>query len=145
MITHKLSVKPCKMSVQKCKRKFSRENNKVILTRVNLLRDILIIRKVDYLAWLSNVVLIAKSHRAPRMCIKWCMYEGLLSSLEHRSTYGCDDGVSYHEFSQCIFKLSLDTYKSRGWEKMGYITKDGTFCYRRIPFTLKMQKWPTKG
>ena len=62
IITHKLSVSPSFKLVKKKRRSFTPERQKVIKEEVGKLLQTGVIREVEYLEWLANVVLVKKAN-----------------------------------------------------------------------------------
>lgn len=69
LIQHRLNVDPEKKSVQKRRRVFAPERNKVVMDEVNKLLAANFIREVHYLEWLANVVMVKKANGKWRMCV----------------------------------------------------------------------------
>lgn len=69
IITHKLNINPKAKPMQQKNRKLSREQNEVIKTRVDTLKEMQVVREIDYPTWLSKIVLINKVYESPQMCV----------------------------------------------------------------------------
>ena len=68
IIQHRLNVDPEKKPVKQRRRVFALEWNKVVMDEVNKLLAANFIKKVYYLEWLANVVMVKKANRKWRMC-----------------------------------------------------------------------------
>lgn len=69
IIMHKLNIDPKVKLVQQKNIKFLREKNEIIKSQVAMLKEKKIVKEVDYLKWLSNVVLVKKARGSSRMCM----------------------------------------------------------------------------
>ena len=63
IIQHRLNVDPEKKPVKQRRRVFALEWNKVVMDEVNKLLAANFIKKVYYLEWLANVVMVKKANR----------------------------------------------------------------------------------
>lgn len=104
------------------------------MSQFKSLKDIGIIREVDYSTWLSNVVLIPKSYGASRICNAFT-YANETCPTNFYPLHSIDqlvDGTIGYDIMNF-----LDAYSSyhqihmsvKDKEKMTFIIKDGTFCY----------------
>ena len=69
VITHRLNVNPSFKPVKQKRRSFILERQKVINEEVGKLLKANVIREVEYLEWLANVVLVKKANNKWRLCI----------------------------------------------------------------------------
>ena len=69
VITHQLNVHPSSMPVRQKKRVFTPEWDNAIKEEVQKLTTAQFIRKVYYLNWLANVVMVKKANGKWRMCV----------------------------------------------------------------------------
>jgi hypothetical protein len=141
-IVHCLNTSPEASPVKQKRRKFASERNLAIAEEVEKLLKARFIREVYYPDWLANVVLVKKSNGKWRMCIdftdlnKACPKDsfpfpridmlvdstaghGLLSLMDVFSGY---NQIRMHPTNQ---------------EKTAFITDQGLYCYRVMPFGLK--------
>ncbi|KAL0406282.1 UNVERIFIED_CONTAM: Enzymatic polyprotein [Sesamum latifolium] len=109
---------------------------------VNKLRAAGHIEEIQFLEWLSNVVLVPKSRGKWRMCIdfrdlnKACPKDFYpLPRIDQLvdSTSGCEL-LSIMDASQGYHQIMLAPEDRK---KVSFITSEGTFCYVAMPFGLK--------
>ena len=121
---------------------FAPERDQAIVEEVRKLQDASFIREVYYPNWLTNVVMVKKASGKWRMCVdftdlnKACLKDSypllrvnvlvdstarhqLLSFMDAFSGY---NQIRMHEDDQ---------------EKTSFVTSQGLFCYRVMPFGLK--------
>ncbi|XP_011078668.1 uncharacterized protein LOC105162366 [Sesamum indicum] len=129
--------------VQQRGRSFGAEKNKIIEQEVAKLMKAGYVSEVQYMEWLSNVVLIPKASRKWRMCTiftdlkKACpkdLYPLSRIDVMVDSTAGfemfsmMDAYQGYHQ----IYMAKEDR------EKTSFITQAGIYCYNVMPFGLKI-------
>ena len=101
-----------------------------------------VIREVEYLEWLANVVLVKKANGKWRLCIDFtdinraCLKDSfplpqinliMDTTAGHELLNFMDSFSSYNQ-------ISMDPNDQ---EKTSFVTEQGTYCYRVIPFGLK--------
>ncbi|RDX87783.1 hypothetical protein CR513_30703, partial [Mucuna pruriens] len=139
---HHLSVSPGSKPVAQRKRKQGEEKRAAIKDEVRKLLAAGFVKEVQYPTWLANVVMVKKANGRWRMCTdytdlnKACPKDPYpLPSIDRLV-----DGVSGHAL------LSLmDAYSGYNQirmnpaneEKNAFITEEGAFCYKVMPFGLK--------
>ena len=69
VITHRLNVNPFFKSVKQKRRSFALKRQKEINEEVGKLLQAKVIREVEYLEWLANVILVKKANGKWRICI----------------------------------------------------------------------------
>lgn len=69
IIMHKLNVDHKVKPIQQHMRKFPKEKNEIIISQVAMAKETRIFKEVDYLKWLSNVVLVKKTCGSPQICM----------------------------------------------------------------------------
>ncbi|XP_027157186.1 uncharacterized protein LOC113758608 [Coffea eugenioides] len=142
LAVHHLNVDPRFKSMNQKKRKFAPERNEVIRKEVDKLLESKIILEVYYPTWLANPVLVKKEDQTWRMCVdftdlnkacpKDCFPLPRIDRLVD-STVGFDvlcflDAFKgYHQIEMA----------EEDREKTSFITEEGTYCYRTMPFGLK--------
>ena len=106
------------------------------------LEDSRFIREVMYPQWLANPVLVKKANGKYRMCIDF-------TNLNQPCPKDCyplpDINKMVDSTAGFEYMSSLDTMSHyhqipmdrSNEEKTSFITEDGTYCYRAIPFGLK--------
>jgi hypothetical protein len=106
---------------------------------------------VDYHSWLSNPVLVVKTHGSWCMCIDYTSLNKVCPKDEYPVPHICQN-VDFTVF--CELLSFLDVYSgyhqislaTDDEEKTSFITSFGIFCYTKIAFRLKngggtYQKW----
>nr|XP_027122043.1 uncharacterized protein LOC113738985 [Coffea arabica] len=142
LAVHHLDVDPHFKPVKQKKRSFAPERNEMIKAEVGKLLESKIILEVYYPTWLANPVLVKKEDQTWRMCVdftylnkacpKDCFPLPRIDRLVD-STVGFDvlcflDAFKgYHQIEMA----------EEDRDKTSFITEEGTYCYRTMPFGLK--------
>ena len=142
IITHKLSASPSFKPVKKKRRSFAPERQKAINEEVGKLLQADSIREVEYPKWLANVVLVKKANGKWRLCIDFtdvnrsCPKDSFPlpridlivdATTGHELLSFMDDFYGYNQ-------IGMDPDNQ---EKTSFVTGQGTYCYRVMPFGLK--------
>ena len=142
VIQHKLNVDPERKPVQQRRRVFAPKRNQAITNKVNKLLSAGFIREVYYPDWLANVVLVKKANGKWRMCVdftdlnKACPKDNFPlpridqlvdSTAGHKLLTFMDTFSGYNQIRMA----------EEGQEKTAFITSQGLYCYKVIPFGLK--------
>nr|XP_023870391.1 uncharacterized protein LOC111982992 [Quercus suber] len=109
VITHRLNVSPSSKPIRQKKRVFALEREKAIKKKVQKLTTAQFVREVYYSDWLANVVMEKKANAGHQ----------LLRFMDAFSGYN---------------QIKMDEADQ---EKTSFITSQGLFCYKVIPFGLK--------
>ena len=142
IITHRLNVSPSFKPVKQKKRSFALERQKAINEEVVKLLQVGAIREVDYPEWLANVVLVKKANGKWRLCIDFtdvnraCPKDNfplpqidlIVDATAGHELLGFMDAFSGYN------QISMDPDDQ---EKTSFVTGQGTYCYRVMPFGLK--------
>ena len=142
IITHKLNTNPSFKPVKQKRRSFAPERQKAINEEVGKLLQAGAIREVEYPEWLANVVLVKKANGKWRLCIdftdinKACPKDSLpLPRIDL-----IVDATSGHEllsFMDAFSGYNQIIMDPNDQEKTSFVTAQGTYCYRVMPFGLK--------
>ena len=142
VITHRLNVHPSFKPVRQKNRVFAPERNNAIKEEVQKLTLAKFIREVYYPDWLANVVMVKKVNRKWRMCMdftdlnKACPKDSyplpridqlVDSTTGHRLLRFMDAFSGYNQ-------IRMDEADQ---EKTSFVTSQGLFCYKVMPFGLK--------
>ncbi|XP_057740563.1 uncharacterized protein LOC130957736 [Arachis stenosperma] len=142
LMSHHLAVDPLAKPVAQRRRKMSPDRATEVRKQVKALLEANFIRELPYTTWLANVVLVRKSNGKWRMCVdytdlnKACPKDAFpLPNID-----GLVDAASGHRYLSF-----MDAYSGYNQipmhrpdeEKTAFITPDGTYCYRVMPFGLK--------
>ena len=142
VITHKLNTSPSFKPVKQKQKSLAPERQKSINEEVDKLLQARAIREVEYPEWLANVVLVKKANGKWRLCIdftdinKACPKDSFpLSRIDL-----IVDATAGHEllnFMDAFYGYNQISMDPDDQEKTSFITAQGTYCYRVIPFGLK--------
>ena len=142
VITHRLNVSPSFKLIKQKRRRFAPERQKAINEEVRKLLQAGAIREVEYPEWLANVVLVKKENGKWRLCIdltdinKACPKDSFplpRIDLIVDATAG-HELLSFMDAFSGYNQISMDPGDQ---EKTSFVTAQGTYCYRVMPFRLK--------
>ena len=142
VITHRLNVSPFFKPVKQKRRSFAPERQKAINKEVGKLLQAGAIREVEYLEWLANVILVKKANDKWRLCIDFTDVNRACpkDSFPFQRIDLIVDATTGHELPSFMDafsgynQISLDPDNQ---EKTSFVTGQGTYCYRVMPFGLK--------
>ena len=142
VITHRLNVNPSFKPIKQKRRSFTPERQKAINEEVIKLLLAGAIKEVEYPEWLANVIFVKKANGKWRLCIdftdinKACPKDSFpLSRIDL-----IVDAIASHELLSFMDafsgynQISMDPGDN---EKTSFVTTQGTYCYRVMPFGLK--------
>ena len=121
---------------------FAQEMDKAIAKKVHKLLDAGFIREVYYSEWFTNVVMVKNANRKWRMCVDFTdlnkaypkdCYPLLWIDLLVDSMIG-QQLLSFMDAFSSYNKIKLEEYDK---EKTPFITSQGLFSYKVMPFRLK--------
>ena len=142
VITHRLNVSLSFKPIKQKKRSLAPERQKAINEEVGKLLQVGAIREVEYPEWLSNVVLVKKENGKWRLCIdftdinKACPKDSFplpRIDLIVDATTG-HELLSFMDAFSGYNQISMDPDDQ---EKTSFVTAQGTYCYRVMPFGFK--------
>ena len=142
IITHGLNVSPSFKPVKQKRKSFALERQKVINEEVGKLLQADAIREVEYPEWLANVVLVKKENGKCRLYIDFidvnraCPKDSFplpRIDLIVDATAG-HELLSFMDAFSGYNQISIDPDHQ---EKTLFVTGQGTYCYRVMPFGLK--------
>ena len=142
IIQHRLNVGPKKKLVQQRRRVFAPKRNKAVMDEVNKLLAVNFIREVYYLEWLANVVMVKNANG------KWRMYVDFmdLNQACPKDSFPLPridqlvDSTAGHKlltFMDAFSGYNQIQITEEDQEKTAFITSQGLYCYRVMPFGLK--------
>ena len=142
VITHRLNVSPSFKSVKQKRRSFSQERKKAINEEVDKLLQAGAIREVEYPELLANVVLVKKANGKWRLYIDFtdvnraCPKDSFpLPRIDLIVDATADhELLSFMDAFSGYNQISMDPNDQ---EKTSFVTAQGTYCYRVMPFGLK--------
>ncbi|GKB00017.1 reverse transcriptase domain-containing protein [Tanacetum coccineum] len=142
IVEHRLNVREGCQPIRQKKRGQAAERNIAINDEVSKLVAARIMRVVHYHDWLSNPVMVRKHDDSWRMCVDF----KYLNKACPKDGYPLPE-INWKVESLCgfPFKYFLDAYKGyhqiqmaeEDEEKTTFITNQGIFCYRKMPFGLR--------
>ena len=142
IITHRLNISPSFKPVKQKRRSFAPKRQKAINEEVGKLLHAGAIREVEYPEWLANVVLAKKANGKWRLCIDFtdvnraCPKDNFplpRIDLSVDATAG-HELLSFMDAFSGYNQISMDLDDQ---EKTSFVTGQGTYCYRVMPFRLK--------
>ena len=142
VITHRLNVSPSFKPVKQKRRSFAPKRQKAINEEVVKLLQAGAIREVEYPEWLANVVLVKKANGKWQLCIDFtdvnraCPKDSFplpRIDLIVDATAG-HELLSFMDAFSGYNQISMDPNDQ---EKTSFVTAQGTYCYRVMPFGLK--------
>ena len=141
VMVHRLNVSPSFPPVRQKKWVFAQERDRAIAEEVGKLQEAGFIKWVYYLDWLANVVMIKKTNRKWRMCVDFMD----LNKACPKDCYPLPrvdvlvDSTAQHQLlSFMAFSgYNLIWMDEANQEKTSFVTNQGLFCYKVMPFSLK--------
>ena len=142
IIVHKLNLNPDSLPVRQKKRVFAQEREKAVAEEVRKLLEAGFIREVYYPDWLENVVMVRKNNRKWRMCVDFTD----LNRACPKDSYPFPridtlvDSTAKHKllsFMDAFSGYNQIKMKEEDQEKTSFVTSQGLFCYKVMPFRLK--------
>ena len=142
IIVHRLNVNPASSPIRQKKRVFAQERDKAVAEEVRKLLEASFIREVYYLDWLTNVVMVKKNNGKWRMCVDFTD----LNRACPKDSYPLPridtlvDSTARHEllsFMDVFSGYNQIKMKEEDQEKTSFVTSQGLFCYKVMPFRLK--------
>ena len=141
VMVHSLNMSPFFTPVRQKKRVFAPKRDQAITEEVHKLQEANFIREVYYLNWLVNVVMVKKTSRKWRMCIdftnlnKACPKDSYpLSQVDVLVDSTAQQLLS---FMEAFFSYNQIRMDEANQEKTLFVTSQGFFCYKVMPFGLK--------
>ena len=143
IITHRLNVGSSFKPVKQKRRSFAPERQKAINEEVAKLLQEGAIREVQYPEWLANVVLVKKANGKWRLCIEFTDVNRACpkDSFPLPRIDLIVDATTGHEllsFMDAFSGYNQINMDPDDQEKTSFVTRQGTYCYRVIPFRLKI-------
>ena len=142
VIQHKLNVNLKRKPVQQRRRVFAPERDQVVIEEVTKLLTTGFIREVYYPDWLANVVLMKKANGKWRMCVDFMDLNKACSkdSFPLPRIDQLVDSTTGHKlltFMDAFLGYNQIKMAEEDQEKTAFITSQGLYCYKVMPFGLK--------
>ena len=142
IIQHKLNVNPDRKPVQQKQKVFAPEQDQAVTDEVTKLLAAGFIREVHYPEWLANVVLVEKANGKWRMCEdftdlnKACPKDSFpLPRIDQ--LVDSTAGHTVLTFMDAFSGYNQIRMAKEDQEKTSFITSQGLYCYKVLPFGLK--------
>ena len=142
VITHRLNVSPSFKPVKQKRRSFVPKRQKAINEEVGKLLQAGAIREVEYPEWLANIVLVKKVNGKWRLCIDFTNVNRACpkDSFPLPRIDLIVDATAGHElltFMDAFSGYNQISMDPDDQEKTSFVKRQGTYCYRVMPFRLK--------
>ena len=142
VITHRMNVSPSFKPVKQKRRSFAPDRQEAINEEVGKLLQAGAIREVEYPKWLANIILVKKSNDKWRLCIDFIDINRACpkDSFPLPRIDLIVDATSGHEllsFMDAFSGYNQISMDPDDQEKTSFVTGQGTYCYRVMPFGLK--------
>ena len=142
LIQHCLKVDLEKKPVQQKRRVFAPKRNKAVMDEVSKLLIANFSREVYYPEWLANVIMVKKANGKWRMCIDFTDLNNTCpkDSFPLPRIDQLVDSTAGHKlltFMDGFFGYNQIQMVEEDQEKTTFITSQGLYCYRVMPFGLK--------
>ena len=142
VISHSLNVNPLARPVKQKKRKLGPERLIAVRQKTSKLQKGDFIWEVHYPDWLSNVVMVKKASGKWRMCVDFTDLNGacpkdsfLLPSIDRLVDASASHCVlSFMDAFSGYNQIMMDPSDQ---ERITFITEEGLYCYKVMPFGLK--------
>ena len=121
---------------------YSAEKSKAAAKEVKKLCEAGFKKEIQYITWLSNIVLVKKSNRKWRMCVDFTDLNKACSKDNYQLTR-IDllvDSTSGHEllsFMDAFLGYNQISMHEFDQEKTAFMTDTDLYCYKVMPFELK--------
>ena len=142
IIQHCLNVNPECKAMQQKRRAFAPKCNKAVIEEVEKLLEANLIREVFYPDWLANVVMVKKSSGKWRMCVdfiglnKACPKD-IFPLPRIDQLVDLTAGHKLLSFMNAFSRYNQILMDKDNQEKTSFITSQGLYCYKVMPFGLK--------
>ena len=142
VMVHRLNVSPAFLPIRQKKRVFAPERDRAIAEEVRKLQEVSFIREVYYPDWLANVVMVKKASGKWRMCVDFTD----LNKACPKDSYPLPrvdvlvDSIARHQllsFMAAFLGYNQIRMHEADQEKTSFVTSQGLFCYKVMPFNLK--------
>ena len=142
IIVHKLNVSPLFPPIRQKKRVFAEKRDRAITEEVRKLLEENFIREVYYPEWLANMVMVKKANGKWRMCVDFTD----LNKVRPKDNYPLPridtlvDSTVRHQllsFMDAFSGYNQIRMEEADQEKTSFVTSQGLFRYKVMPFRLK--------
>ena len=142
VIVHKLNVSPSSSPIQQKNRVFAQEQDKAIVEEVRKLLEAYFIREMYYPDWVANVVMVKKANGKWRICVDFTDLNRACTkdSYPLPRIYILVDSTTRHQllsFMDAFSGYNQIRMEEADQEKASFVTSQGLFCYKVMPFILK--------
>ncbi|GJU40946.1 reverse transcriptase domain-containing protein [Tanacetum coccineum] len=139
---HRINVFDHAEPIKQKKRSLALERNEVIHSQVKELIEAGILREVKYQTWVSNPMVVKKDNEKWKLRVDFTNINKACIREPHPLPAAEQKAEGLHKYR---LKCFLDAYKGyhqipiaeKDEEKTAFFTREGVFCYKRLPFGLK--------
>ena len=142
VMVHRLNVSPSFPSIRQKKQVFALERDQAIVEEVRKLQEASFIKEVYYPDWLTNVVMVKKASGNWRMCVEFTDLNKACSKDSY-PLLRVDilvDSTAQHQllnFMDVFSGYNQIRMHEDNQEKTSFVTSQGLFYYKVMPFGLK--------
>ena len=142
VMVHRLNISPAFPPIRQKKRVFALKRDQAIAEEVRKLQEASFIREVYYPDWLANVVMVKKASGKWWMCVDFTN----LNKACPKDSYPLPrvdvlvDSTARHQllsFMDAFSGYNQIRMHEADQEKTSFLTSQGLFCYKVMPFGLK--------
>ena len=142
VMVHRLNMSPSFPPIRQKKRPFAPERDRAIAKEVRKLQEASFIKEVYYPNWLSNVVMVKKASGKWRMCVDFTDHNKACpkDSYPLPRVDVLVDSTARHQllsFMDAFSSYNQILMHEADHEKTSFITSQGLFYYKVLPFGLK--------
>ena len=142
VIVHRLNVTSASSPIRQKKRVFAQERDKVIAKEIKKLLEVSFVREVYYLDWLANVVMVKKANGKWQMCADFTDLNRVCPKDSYPLLWidTLVDSTARHKllsFMDAFLGYNQIKMSEEDQERTSFVTSQGLFCYKVMPFGLK--------
>ena len=142
VMVHRLNVSPSFPPIRQKKQVFASERDQAIAEEVCKLQEASFIKEVYYPDWLTNVVMVKKASRKWRMCVEFTDLNKACSKDSYPLLWVdiLVDSTAQHQllsFMDVFSGYNQIRMHEDNQEKTSFVTSQGLFYYKVMPFGLK--------
>ena len=142
VMVYRLNMSPSFLPIQQKKQVFDLKRDRAIAEEVRKLQEASFIKEVYYPNWLANVVMVKKASGKWRMCVDFTD----LNKACPKDNYPLPwvdvlvDSTARHQllsFMDAFSGYNQIRMHKADQDKTSFVTSQGLFCYKVMPFGLK--------
>ena len=142
VMVYRLNVSPSFSPIRQKKQVFAPDRDQAIAEEVRKLQEASFIREVYYPDWLTNIVMVKKASRKWRMCVDFINFNKACPKDSYPLPWVdvLVDSTAWHQllsFMDAFLGYNQIRMHEANQEKTSFVTSQGLFCYKVMPFSLK--------